>query len=90
MVGAATVWEIEIKRAAGRLEAPPELPDAMASARFASLPVTVTHAIRAGRLPRHHGDPFDRILVAQAQEEGLTIVTRDPAIAFYDVPVLAA
>jgi PIN domain nuclease of toxin-antitoxin system len=52
--------------------------------------VTVEHAIRIGELPPHHKDPFDRMLVAQAQVEGLTIVTRDPRIALYDVETLAA
>ena len=60
----------------------------VAAARFIELPVTFEHALRAGALPAHHGDPFDRMLVAQAQSEGLTVVSRDPRIAAYDVPVL--
>lgn len=56
--------------------------------QFLPLPVTADHGIRAGQLPPHHRDPLDRILVAQAQTEGLTLVTRDKHIPLYDVPVL--
>ena len=86
-VSAASIWEIEIKRALGKLKAPVDLLDLVA-ARFTPLEITFTHAGVAGALPRHHGDPFDRMLVAQAKCEGLTIVTHDPKIAAYDVPVL--
>ena len=55
---------------------------------FLELPITGHHAQRAGTLPRHHDDPFDRMLVAQAQLEGLTCVTRDPAFQPYDVPTI--
>lgn len=58
------------------------------AARFAPLEIAFTHASIAGALPRHHSDPFDRMLVAQAKCENLTIVTHDPEIAVYDVPVL--
>lgn len=54
---------------------------------FASLPITVAHAIAAGGLPRHHDDPFDRMLVAQAQLESLVLVTEDAALTRYDVPI---
>jgi PIN domain nuclease of toxin-antitoxin system len=87
-VSSASIWEIEIKRALGKLKAPVDLLDAVAAARFAPLEITFTHASIAGALPRRHGDPFDRMLVAQAKCEDLTIVTRDPGIAAYDVPVL--
>jgi PIN domain nuclease of toxin-antitoxin system len=87
-VSAATIWEIELKRSLGKLEAPGDLLDAVAAARFAELDITFAHARMAGGLPRHHGDPFDRMLVAQARSEGLTIVTADRRIAAYDVPVL--
>jgi PIN domain nuclease of toxin-antitoxin system len=85
---AASIWEIAIKRAKGKLEAPDGLMDTMQERGFAELKVNSRHAIRAGSLPPHHGDPFDRMLIAQAQSEGLTIVTRDPRIVVYDVPVL--
>ncbi len=55
---------------------------------FQELPVTHVHAIAAGRLPPHHRDPFDRMLVAQAATEGLTLASRNASIAQYDVDVL--
>jgi PIN domain nuclease of toxin-antitoxin system len=87
-VSAATAWEIEIKRALGKLDAPDDLADALAAGGYRPLPVSILHATIAGRLPPHHRDPFDRMLVAQAKLEGLTIVTGDRRIAGYDVPVL--
>lgn len=88
VVSAATAWEIEIKRALGKLSAPDDLPEALAAGGYRALPVSVDHAVAAGRLPPHHRDPFDRMLVAQAVVEGLTIVTGDPHFSPYDVPVL--
>lgn len=85
---AASIWEIAIKRAQGKLKAPGDLLDTMAERGFVELPVLSRHAILAGALPPLHGDPFDRMIVAQAQSEGFTVVTRDPRIAAYDVPVL--
>lgn len=85
-VSAATVWEIAIKRALGKLEAPAELTETIAEAGFEEAPVTAADAERAGALEPHHRDPFDRMLVAQAIRLGATIVTRDPAFAPYDVP----
>jgi PIN domain nuclease of toxin-antitoxin system len=87
-VSSATLWEMAIKRAKGKLDVPENLLTKIAAARFDELTVNFRHALLAGALPRHHGDPFDRMLVAQAQSEGLTIVTRDPRIVAYDVPVL--
>jgi PIN domain nuclease of toxin-antitoxin system len=84
----ASIWEIAIKRAKGRLDAPGDLMESMESRGFIELPVRSRHAIIAGALPAHHRDPFDRMIVAQAQSEGYTIVTHDPRIAAYDVPVL--
>lgn len=83
-------WEIEIKRASGKLEAPGDLPRQLERAGFVPLPITIAHGIAAGALPLHHRDPFDRMLVAQAQLEGLTIVTSDPRIAQYQVAILPA
>lgn len=89
-VSAATAWEMAIKQALGKLEAPSDLERQLELNRFEPLPVTISHACAAGRLPGHHDDPFDRMLVAQALAEGLTIVTRDPRIAPYGVPTLPA
>ena len=87
-VSAATIWEVEIKRALGRLHSPADLVERIADAQLRPLPITFAHASHAGRLPRLHDDPFDRMLIAQGQLEGLTIATADPAIARYDVSVL--
>ena len=90
LVSAASAWEIAIKKAAGKLRAPDDLPDVTAAAGFAWLPISARHAIAAGALPPHHHDPFDRMLVAQAREESLTIVSRDLRFSRYEVDLLAA
>jgi len=90
LVSAASVWELAIKAAAGRLKPPESLESGLENQGFAPLAISVAHALAAGALPRHHGDPFDRMLVAQAQLEGLTIVTRDPDIPRYGVATLTA
>jgi PIN domain nuclease of toxin-antitoxin system len=90
LVSAGTVWEIEIKRAAGRLEAPDDLLEALDATGFSALPITAADARNAARLPRHHGDPFDRMLVAQAERLDALIVTRDVALGAYDVELLPA
>lgn len=85
-VSAASVWEISIKASLGRLDLGGADPsEAIPACGFLDLPVTSAHAWTAGRLPAHHDDPFDRMLVAQALAEGLTCVTRDPEIASYGV-----
>jgi PIN domain nuclease of toxin-antitoxin system len=90
LVSAATVWELEIKRAAGKLEAPTDLVAVIESSSFDCLPILGEDAVTASRLPAHHRDPFDRMLVAQAGRLDAVIVSRDPAISLYDVRVLAA
>jgi PIN domain nuclease of toxin-antitoxin system len=89
-MSAASAWEIEIKRALHKLDAPDDLLPAVTATGFASLPITAEHAVEAGRLPLHHSDPFDRVLVAQARLEQLTIVTGDHEIARYDVQTMPA
>ena len=89
-VSAACIWEIAIKRALGKLRAPEHLGAAVEAAGFSELPVTFVHAEQAGSLPKHHTDPFDRMLVAQAQIEGLTLVTADANIPQYAVRTMAA
>lgn len=89
-VSAATMWEVAIKQADGKLMAPADLPERIRDSGFTELSVTFEHAIAAGRLPMIHRDPFDRMLVAQAGCAGLTLLTRDPAIRQYDVPILVA
>ncbi|MFA6112218.1 MAG: type II toxin-antitoxin system VapC family toxin [Candidatus Latescibacterota bacterium] len=89
-VSAASAWEVAIKAALGKLQAPDDLEAALAEAGFTTLPITVRHALGVRELPDVHQDPFDRILVAQARIEGLTLVTRDPRLGQYGVTVLAA
>ena len=89
-VSAASAWEIAIKRASGKLTAPADLEGILDQTGIDRLPITVSHALAAGALPLIHSDPFDRMLVAQAQADGLTLVTRNPQISAYDVAVLQA
>jgi PIN domain nuclease of toxin-antitoxin system len=89
-VSAASAWEISIKKALGKLSAPDDLVQQIQASDFAPLPIEISHALAAGQLPRHHDDPFDRMLIAQAQTDQLTIVTRDKRFADYDVAVMSA
>ena len=89
-VSAVCIWEIAIKRALGKLRAPDHLAATVEAAGFSELPVTFVHAEQAGSLPKHHTDPFDRMLVAQAQVEGLTLVTADANIPRYAVRTMPA
>jgi PIN domain nuclease of toxin-antitoxin system len=92
LVGAGALYEISIKASLGRLDlpAPAEtyLPRLLRKHAFGVLPLDETHALRAGSLPLIHRDPWDRLLVAQAQIEGLPILTADPLIGQYDVEVI--
>ena len=89
-VSAVTAWEISIKKSLGKLEAPDNLAEALSANAFQELPIGIHHALLAGKLPNHHSDPFDRMLVAQASIENLTLVTRDTDIAQYQVAILKA
>ena len=89
-VSAATAWEIAIKAALGKLDAPDNFEEALSANAFQQLPISLAHALAVGTLPAHHSDPFDRMLVAQARIEGLTLVTRDEDIIKYGVGVLEA
>ena len=77
VVSAATVWEIAIKRAIGKLRFDRPIVAAVLALGFAILPVAGAHAEHAGSLPRHHNDPFDRLLIAQAYLEGMVLGTQD-------------
>lgn len=90
VVSTASIWEASIKRSLGKLRVDGSLARHAADAGFELLPVLAGHAEAAGHLPHHHRDPFDRMLVAQAAAERLTLVTRDPAFDPYEVPVLPA
>lgn len=89
VVSAASVWEIAIKRSLGKLRTGSDLLGAISDAGFEPLPISLPHAEVAGSLPPHHRDPFDRMLIAQAQALDLAIVTRDPAFDAYGAPLLA-
>jgi PIN domain nuclease of toxin-antitoxin system len=88
MVSAAAVWEIAIKKAVGRLEAPDDLLDVLATNDLQTLQITASHALLAGSLPSHHSDPFDRMMIAQALAENLTLISVDERFAQYDVELL--
>jgi PIN domain nuclease of toxin-antitoxin system len=87
---AASVWEIRIKEAIGKLDLPEDFADVLAAQAFEPLAVTVAHANALRELRLVHRDPFDRMLVAQARLERLTILTRDSVIGQYDVPTVMA
>jgi len=92
LVSAVSAWEIAIKSADARLDLPEPaqtyVPDRIAANGFRELDLTVEHAVRVAGLPAIHRDPFDRLLIAQAQVEGIPILTSDPAIARYDVDII--
>jgi PIN domain nuclease of toxin-antitoxin system len=88
-VSAATVWEIMIKAQLDRLDPGTERIDQEITANgFVELPISAYHALVAGKLPPHHNDPFDRMLIAQAQVENLVIVTHDKVFSDYEVNIL--
>ena len=89
-VSAASSWEIAIKMGLGKLDFRGDLEKQIEINNFLALPVSLAHAAAAGKLPRHHDDPFDRMLVAQAVVESLTLLTSDKRLADYDVKVLLA
>ena len=93
LLSAASSWEIAIKHALGKLPLPEQprdyVPSRMRSGAVTGLPVSHAHALHVATLPPHHRDPFDRLLVAQAQLEGITLVSADRALERYDVPLLA-
>lgn len=92
LFSAASAWEIAIKAGLGKAEVPTPLPEFLTSQlrvnAFEVLPVHLRHASAVAALPPHHGDPFDRMLVAQATQEGLTLVSGDAQIARYDIAVI--
>jgi len=91
-VSAASGWEIAIKAKLGRLQLPDEpqrfILEQLSLNAIQSLPIQMSHALHVFSLPDHHRDPFDRILISQAQLEGLPILTADPQISLYPVEVI--
>ncbi|MGI4895985.1 MAG: type II toxin-antitoxin system VapC family toxin [Janthinobacterium lividum] len=88
LVSAATAWEMSIKAALGKLTVPEDLRGELRQQGFTELPVTVEDGLAAGALPRHHDDPFDRMLIAQAVRGGLQLLTVDRRFGDYDVRLL--
>jgi PIN domain nuclease of toxin-antitoxin system len=88
LVSAVSAWEIAIKRSMGRLRAPDDLIEAVDDVGFIRRPLGFAEALRLETLPHHHADPFDRMLIAHALEEGVPIVTRDEQIARYQVQII--
>jgi PIN domain nuclease of toxin-antitoxin system len=89
-VSAASAWEIAIKKALGKLKTPSNFEQELKLHRFIPLYISIAHALAVEHLPLHHRDPFDRILIAQAQLEGLTIISRDQRISLYHIPTIKA
>lgn len=87
-VSAASAWEIAIKSAIGRIRLPQALADGVRESGFFELPVSFEHANAVEILPAHHGDPFDRMLVAQATVERLVFVTHNRAFERYGIPII--
>ena len=87
LVSAATTWEISVKTALGKLEAPEDMDRIVEDEGFDKLPISLYHGQLAGRLPPLHQDPFDRMLIAQAQAEGLILMTADDNIGQYGVRI---
>jgi PIN domain nuclease of toxin-antitoxin system len=89
-VSPVTIWELTIKQAIGKLKEPTDLPEQVRDSGVNERKITFQHAIAAGRLPLIHRDPFDRMLIAQARCDDLTLVTRDADIQRYEVSILPA
>ena len=87
-VSAATAWEAAVKASLGRLELPDTVESGVEDSGFEKMQISFSHAEAAAALPPHHGDPFDRMLVAQAIFEDLTLVTHDRRLEVYEVPIL--
>lgn len=88
LLSAVVIWEVAVKRALGKLDAPRDMAEQLAEVHVDPLPVSMEHAAAVEHLPPHHRDPFDRLLVAQAQVENATILSADPRLRAYDVRVL--
>jgi len=89
-VSAASIWEITIKRSIGKLVAPDDMDSIVEEEGMVKLPITLFHGEQAGALPEIHKDPFDRMLIAQAQAEGLVIITADELFQQYKIRLLDA
>jgi PIN domain nuclease of toxin-antitoxin system len=89
-VSSASIWEMEIKAQLGRLDTPDDIAVVLLASGVQPLPISWFHAKSAGALPRYHGDPFDRMLIAQARCDDLTLISSDSSFEKYDVNVVSA
>jgi PIN domain nuclease of toxin-antitoxin system len=89
-VSAATVWEMSIKQSIGKLSIPDNLLEMLAVNEFKVLKISAGHGLKVGTLPMLHKDPFDRMLIAQALADGLTVISGDAKFGLYEVPMLGA
>lgn len=90
MVSSVSTWEIVIKKSLGKLKAPDKIFDLIIKENFLELPVTINHTRHLQKLKKHHNDPFDHLLIAQAKTENLTLLTRDRKIQKYNLNIIEA
>lgn len=88
VLSSAVIWEIRIKQSLGKLEIVPNFYQVIKNQGFELLSITSDHAYAVGDLPMHHRDAFDRMIIAQAKCEGLSVITHDPVFEKYDIPLL--
>jgi PIN domain nuclease of toxin-antitoxin system len=89
-VSTVSAWEISVKRDRGKIDAPDDLGDMIAASGIATLDLSWHHAWAAGEIPLLHKDPFDRMIVAQARSEGMTLISADRRLGDYGVPMIVA
>lgn len=87
-ISVASIWEIAIKKAAKKIKLAFDIEDSIQRARFEVVPINISHAIETEKLPNHHKDPFDRILITQAKIEKMTLMSKDPNIKKYQVKII--
>ncbi len=89
VVSSVSLWECAIKASIGKLDLPEDFFDSMPEAGYEVMPIRISHLNVYRTLPMHHRDPFDRMLVAQARAEAMTLISRDPEVAKYGIEILA-
>ncbi len=89
-ISAASAWEMAIKKSLGKLDAPDDLEIQIDNHNFQPLPIKIAHGLAVEKLPHHHNDPFDRIIIAQAICESMTVITRDKKFSSYNISILSS
>lgn len=89
-ISIASVWEMVIKQTKGKLKIPEDIKGGIRSSGLTILPIEISHALQTGKLPNYHHDPFDRMLISQTKIENLTLITADPKIWKYKIPIIKA